>query len=126
MFHVSEDCRCSLVLLVQNVQCDYMYMYVLFELVYYPWLLVHIVHVYVTLLYCCYPIQYKQSPVWMAAVHGHVGTLSVLIRAKADVNAANVVSLIFILHIMPWWAGALEAYCSRRRVCVCNSVPPIS
>ena len=31
-----------------------------------------------------------------AALSGHVGALNVLIRAKADVNAVNVVSLIFI------------------------------
>ena len=31
-----------------------------------------------------------------AAYNGHVGALNVLIRAKADVNAVNEVSLIFI------------------------------
>ena len=52
---------------------------------------------YVTLhVYCCYPIQYNQSPVWMATCNGHVGALNVLIEAEADINAANVVSLIFI------------------------------
>ena len=35
---------------------------------------------------------------WQAAFNGHVEALNVLIRAKADVNAADVVSLIFILH----------------------------
>ena len=35
---------------------------------------------------------------WTAAFDGHVGALNVLIRAKADVNAADVVSLIFILN----------------------------
>ena len=31
-----------------------------------------------------------------AVFNGHVEALNVLIRAKADVNAVNVVSLIFI------------------------------
>ena len=65
-----------------------MYMYVLFELVCYLgyWYIL-----YVTLLYCCYLIQDKQTPVLIAAFNGHVGALNVLIRAKADVNAADVV-----------------------------------
>ena len=50
-----------------------------------PWLLV-------TLLYYCYLIQSKETPVWIAAINGHVGALNVLIKAKADVNTANVVS----------------------------------
>ena len=41
-------------------------------------------------------IQHKQSPLWVAANNGNLGALEVLIKAKADVNAANVVSLIFI------------------------------
>ena len=75
---------------VVGTQCDYMYMYVLFELVCYLgyWYIL-----YVTLLYCCYLIQSKQTPVWIAAFNGDVGVLNVLIRAKADVNAADVVSL---------------------------------
>ena len=69
-----------------------MYMYVLFELVCYHgyWYIL-----YVTLLYSCYLIQNKQTPVWVAASNGHVGALNVLIRAKADVNVAEVVSLIY-------------------------------
>ena len=69
-----------------------MYMYVLFELVCYLgyWYIL-----YVTLLYCCYLIQSKETPVWKAAFNGHVGALNVLIRAKADVNAADEVSLIY-------------------------------
>ena len=58
-----------------------------------PWLLVHIV------LHCicrCYFIQNKATPVYAAAFTGHIGALNVLIRAKADVNAATEVSLIFI------------------------------
>ena len=47
-------------------------------------------------IYCCYLIQYKATPVLAAALNGHVGVLNVLIRAKADVNAVDVVSLIFI------------------------------
>ena len=47
---------------------------------------------------CCYLIQYKQTPVWIAACNGHVGALDVLVRAKADVNVADLVSLIFNLH----------------------------
>ena len=67
-----------------------MYMYVLFELVCYLgyWYIL-----YVTLLYCCYLVQNKQTPVYAAAFNGDVGALNVLIRAKADVNAATVVSL---------------------------------
>ena len=70
-------------------------MYVLFHLVCYLgyWYIL-----YVTLLYCCYLIQYKKTPVWVAASCGHVGALNVLIRAKADVNAATVVSLTLNLH----------------------------
>ena len=69
-----------------------MYMYVLFELVCYHgyWYIL-----YVTLLYCCYLIQDKATPVWVAALNGHVGALEALIKAKADVNAADVVSLIY-------------------------------
>ena len=65
-------------------------MYVLFELVCYLgyWYILH-----VTLLCCCYLIQDKETPVYVAAFYGHVGALNVLIRAKADVNTANVVSL---------------------------------
>ena len=36
---------------------------------------------------------------WIAALNGHVGALNVLIRAKADVNAANVVRE-FDFHFM--------------------------
>ena len=66
-------------------------MYVLFELVCYLgyWYIL-----YVTLLYCCYLIQYKQTPVWKAAINGNVEALEVLVRAKADLDAADVVSLI--------------------------------
>ena len=35
---------------------------------------------------------------WIAARNGHVGALDVLVRAKADVNVADLVSLIFNLH----------------------------
>ena len=79
---------------VLGTQCDNMY--VLFELVCYLgyWYIL-----YVTLLYCCYLIQSKQTPVWQAAFNGHVGALNVLIRAKADVNAADVVSE-FDFHFM--------------------------
>ena len=75
---------------VVGTHCDYMY--VLFELVCYHgyWYIL-----YVTLLYCCYLIQDKATPVWVAALNGHVGALNVLIRAKADVNAADEVSLIY-------------------------------
>ena len=75
---------------VVGTQCDYMYMYVLFELVCYLgyWYIL-----YFTLLYCCYLKQDKQTPVWIAAVNGRVEALNVLIRATADVNAADVVSL---------------------------------
>ena len=75
-----------------NVQCDYMYM---LELVYY----LVTGTLYVTLFYCFYLIQYKETPVWVAALNGHVGALDVLIRAKADVNAFNLVSLIFIFYM---------------------------
>ena len=73
-----------------------MYMYVLFELVCYLgyWYIL-----YVTLLYCCYLIQSKETPVWTAAFDGHVGALNVLIRAKADVNAASEVRE-FDFHFM--------------------------
>ena len=37
---------------------------------------------------------------WIAAFNGHVGPLNVLIRGKADVNAASVVSLIFICVVL--------------------------
>ena len=47
---------------------------------------------------------------WQAAFHGHVGALNVLIRAKADVNAANVVSLIFILHVIIYGCDELMNY----------------
>ena len=47
-------------------------------------------------IYCCYLIQYKETPVHAAVFNGHVEALNVLIRAKADVNTVNVVSLIFI------------------------------
>ena len=53
---------------------------------------------YVTLLYCCYLMQHKATPVWVAALNGKVRALNVLIRANANVNAANGVSLMFILH----------------------------
>ena len=43
-------------------------------------------------------IQDKQTPVWIASCNGHVGALDVLVRAKADVNVADLVSLIFNLH----------------------------
>ena len=43
-------------------------------------------------------MQDKRTPVWVAARNGHVGALNVLIKAKADVNAVDVVSLIFNLH----------------------------
>ena len=36
-------------------------------------------------------MQYKETPVYVAAFYGHVEALNVLIRAKADVNAAKVV-----------------------------------
>ena len=55
---------------------------------------------YVTLLYCCYLIQYKETPVLIAALNGHVGALNALIRAKADVNASTLVSLVFICYII--------------------------
>ena len=32
---------------------------------------------------------------WVAAYYGHIGALEALIKAKADVNAAGVVSLIY-------------------------------
>ena len=44
-------------------------------------------------IYCCYLIQSKQTPVYAAAFNGHAGALNVLIGAKADVNAADVVRL---------------------------------
>ena len=47
---------------------------------------------YVTLLYCCYLIQDKATPVSVAAAYGHVEALSVLISAGGNVNAANKVS----------------------------------
>ena len=47
---------------------------------------------YVTLLYCCYLIQDKATPVFIAAQKGHVEALSVLISANADINAAMKVS----------------------------------
>ena len=47
---------------------------------------------YVTLLYCCYLIQNKTTPVYIAAQTGHVEALSALISAGADFNAANNVS----------------------------------
>ena len=47
---------------------------------------------YVTLLYCCYLIQDKITPVYVAAQEGHVEALSVLISAGADINAADKVS----------------------------------
>ena len=79
-----------------------MYMYVLFELVYYMYMyLCYWYILYMCMLhrvYYCYFIQYKQTPVYAAAYNGHVGALNVLIRAKADVNAADGVSLVFILH----------------------------
>ena len=46
---------------------------------------------YVTLLYCCYLIQDKATPVFVAAQNGHVEALSVLISTGADVNAASKV-----------------------------------
>ena len=66
-----------------------MYMYVLLELVCYHgyWYIL-----YVTLLYCCYLIQDKVTPVFIAAQNGHVEALSVLISTGADVNAARNVS----------------------------------
>ena len=66
-----------------------MYMYVLFELVYY---LGYWDILYVTLLYCCYLIQDKTTPVFVAAEKGHIEALSVLISAGADVNTARKVS----------------------------------
>ena len=71
-----------------------MYMYVLLELVYFLayW---HIL--YVTLLYCCYLIQNKLTPVYVAAQNGHIEALSVLISAGANVNAATKVSCILTL-----------------------------
>ena len=47
---------------------------------------------YVTLLYCCYLIQDKATPVYVAAQNGHVEALSVLISSGADCNAADKVS----------------------------------
>ena len=69
-----------------------------------PWLLIHVV-CYTVYIYCCYLIQYKETPVFAAACNGHVGTLNVLIKAKADVNATDVVSLIYIyiLHEIILW-----------------------
>ena len=67
---------------------------------------------YVTLLYCCYLIQNKQTPVWVAALYDNVGALNVLIRAKADVNAAEVVSLIYFYgsnNKFYWAASRLQA-----------------
>ena len=55
---------------------------------------------YVTLtetVVLCYLIQYNQTPVWIAASNGDVGALDVLVKAKADVNVADLVSLIFNL-----------------------------
>ena len=62
---------------------------VLLELVYY---LVYWYILYVTLLYCCYLIQKKATPAYVAAQNGHIEALSVLISAGADFNAANKVS----------------------------------
>ena len=66
-----------------------MYMYIPLELVCYLgyWYIL-----YVTLLYCCYLIQDKGTPVYVAAQNGHVEALSVLISAGGNVNAANKVS----------------------------------
>ena len=50
--------------------------------------------------YCYYFIQDNVTPVWKAAFYGHIGALNVLIRAKADVNAAKMVSLIFIFMVL--------------------------
>ena len=61
-------------------------MYILLELVYYWYIL------YVTLLYCCYLIQDKATPVYVAAQKGHVEALSLLISEGADINAADKVS----------------------------------
>ena len=44
------------------------------------------------MLYCCYLIQDKTTPVYVAAENGHVEAVSVLISAGADFNAANMVS----------------------------------
>ena len=66
-----------------------MYMYVLFELVYY---LGYWDILYVTLLYCCYLIQDKTTPVFVAAQNGHVEALSLLISAGGNVNTADKVS----------------------------------
>ena len=51
---------------------------------------------------------------WAAAFDGHVGALNVLIRAKADVNAADVVSLIFIIHeIILWYTELISIYWAK-------------
>ena len=47
---------------------------------------------------------------WAAALTGHIVALNVLIRAKADVNTANEVSLIFILHEIILWYNYTELY----------------
>ena len=44
------------------------------------------------ILYCCYLIQDKVTPVLVAAQDGHVEALSVLISKGADFNAADKVS----------------------------------
>ena len=71
----------------------YVYMYIPLELVCYLgyWYIL-----YVTLLYCCYLIQNKETPVYVAAFNGHVEALSLLISAGADINAANKVSYSII------------------------------
>ena len=38
-------------------------------------------------------MQNKITPVYVAASHGQVGALRVLIRAGANINAANLVSI---------------------------------
>ena len=83
---------------------------ILFELVCYLgyWYIL-----YVTLLYCCYLIQYKQTPVWIAACNGRFGALNVLVSAKADVNVADLVSFIFNLYnvheIILWYNNIIQS-----------------
>ena len=100
---------------------------------YLNWLLLHICMLHC--IYCCYLIQNKQTPVYAAAFHGHAGALNVLIGAKADVNAADVVRLDIHFTQNDFYVTNNKINLSEQKqteealsvtcTCVCISVPTI-